>query len=167
MIQSSVNAHWLNTFRLNVLCYWVLHVATQTSSCRIPSSPYGSMMRPPLLRLPTRSIRYDWSCFWNEENLLALANTSTHLPVDREQRQPLKFKVQTLHMYRDVSGWLVAKLGELGVGLSEINANNDKLHHFHNELVEFKLLLEKAGDLFASARSYTARGSFAAGSTKS
>ncbi|CAN7075988.1 unnamed protein product [Brassica oleracea var. botrytis] len=80
MIQSSVNAHWLNTFRLNVLCYWVLHVATQTSSCRIPSSPYGSMMRPPLLRLPTRSIRYDWSCFWNEENLLALANTTTHLP---------------------------------------------------------------------------------------
>ncbi|CAN6869156.1 unnamed protein product [Brassica oleracea] len=70
-------------------------------------------------------------------------------------------------MYRDVSGWLVAKLGEFGVGLSEINANNDKLHHFHNELVEFKLLLEKAGDLFASARSYTARGSFAAGSTKS
>nr|VDD35050.1 unnamed protein product [Brassica oleracea] len=38
------------------------------------------MMRPPLLRLPTRSIRYDWSCFWNEENLLALANTTTHLP---------------------------------------------------------------------------------------
>ncbi|CAG7885369.1 unnamed protein product [Brassica rapa] len=82
MIQSSVNAHWLNTFRLNVLCYW-------------------------------------------------------------------------------------AKLGELGVGLSEINANNDKLHHFHYELVEFKLLLDKAGDLFASARSHTARGSFAAESTKS
>ncbi|CAF2133497.1 unnamed protein product [Brassica rapa] len=38
------------------------------------------MMRPPLLRLPTRSIRDDWSCFCNEENLLALANTSTHLP---------------------------------------------------------------------------------------
>ncbi|KAF3593625.1 hypothetical protein DY000_02020273 [Brassica cretica] len=115
-----------------------LHVATQTPSCRIPSSPCGSMMRPPLLRLPTRSIRYYWSCFCSEENLLALANTNTHLP--------------------DIGGMYrvgLAKLGELGVGLSKINANNDKLHHFHNELVEFKLLLDKAGDLFASARSHT------------
>ncbi|KAG2321437.1 hypothetical protein Bca52824_014650 [Brassica carinata] len=35
------------------------------------------------------------------------------------------------------------KLGKLEVGLSEINANNDKLQHFCNELVEYKLLLDK------------------------
>lgn len=34
------------------------------------------------------------------------------------------------------------KLGELEVGLSEINANRDKLQHFYIELVEYKLLLD-------------------------
>ncbi|KAF3581231.1 hypothetical protein DY000_02031017 [Brassica cretica] len=40
------------------------------------------------------------------------------------------------------------KLGELEVGLSEINVNSDKLQHFYNELVEYKLLLDKAGDFW-------------------
>ncbi|KAH0928831.1 hypothetical protein HID58_014558 [Brassica napus] len=34
-------------------------------------------------------------------------------------------------------------LEELEAGLSEINANNDKLQHFYNKLVEYKLLFDK------------------------
>nr|VDD58488.1 unnamed protein product [Brassica oleracea] len=50
------------------------------------------------------------------------------------------------------------KLGELEAELVEINANNDKLQRSYNELVEYKLVLEKAGEFFASAhRSATAQ----------
>ncbi|WZY88231.1 hypothetical protein YC2023_044966 [Brassica napus] len=35
-------------------------------------------------------------------------------------------------------------LEELEAGLSEINANNDKLQHFYNKLVEYKLLFDKS-----------------------
>ncbi|KAL0741489.1 hypothetical protein Bca4012_083002 [Brassica carinata] len=50
------------------------------------------------------------------------------------------------------------KLGELEAELSEINANNDKLQRSYNELMEYKLVLEKAGEFFASAhRSATAQ----------
>lgn len=35
------------------------------------------------------------------------------------------------------------KLGELEAELSEINANNDKLQRSYNELMEYKLVLEK------------------------
>lgn len=35
------------------------------------------------------------------------------------------------------------KLGELEAELVEINANNDKLQRSYNELVEYKLVLEK------------------------
>jgi V-type H+-transporting ATPase subunit a len=50
------------------------------------------------------------------------------------------------------------KLEELEAELVEINANNDKLQRSYNELVEYKLVLEKAGEFFASAhRSATAQ----------
>uniref|UniRef100_M4D5X1 V-type proton ATPase subunit a n=1 Tax=Brassica campestris TaxID=3711 RepID=M4D5X1_BRACM len=43
------------------------------------------------------------------------------------------------------------KLGELEAELVEINANNDKLQRSYNELMEYKLVLEKAGEFFSSA----------------
>ncbi|CAF2146152.1 unnamed protein product [Brassica napus] len=43
------------------------------------------------------------------------------------------------------------KLGELEAELVEINANNDKLQRSYNELIEYKLVLEKAGEFFSSA----------------
>ncbi|KAJ0252456.1 V-type proton ATPase subunit a3 [Hirschfeldia incana] len=50
------------------------------------------------------------------------------------------------------------KLGELEAELVEINANNDKLQRSYNELMEYKLVLEKAGEFFSSAhRSATAQ----------
>ncbi|GAB4837861.1 V-type proton ATPase subunit a2 [Ancistrocladus abbreviatus] len=47
---------------------------------------------------------------------------------------------------------LEVKLGELEVELTEINANNEKLQRTHNELIEYKLVLEKAGEFFYSAQ---------------
>ncbi|XP_021889270.1 V-type proton ATPase subunit a3-like [Carica papaya] len=53
---------------------------------------------------------------------------------------------------------LEVKLGELEAELIEMNANNDKLQRSHNELVEYMLVLRKAGEFFASAqRSATAQ----------
>ncbi|KFK30491.1 hypothetical protein AALP_AA7G268500 [Arabis alpina] len=43
------------------------------------------------------------------------------------------------------------RLGELEAELVEINANNDKLQRSYNELMEYKLVLEKAGEFFSSA----------------
>ncbi|CAN6910352.1 unnamed protein product [Brassica oleracea] len=43
------------------------------------------------------------------------------------------------------------KLGELEAELVEINANNDKLQRSYNELIEYKLVLDKAGEFFSSA----------------
>ncbi|CAH8369403.1 unnamed protein product [Eruca vesicaria subsp. sativa] len=43
------------------------------------------------------------------------------------------------------------KLEELEAELVEINANNDKLQRSYNELMEYKLVLEKAGEFFSSA----------------
>ncbi|EFH43089.1 VHA-A3 [Arabidopsis lyrata subsp. lyrata] len=43
------------------------------------------------------------------------------------------------------------KLGELEAELVEINANNDKLQRSYNELMEYKLVLQKAGEFFSSA----------------
>ncbi|KAJ9186511.1 hypothetical protein P3X46_002075 [Hevea brasiliensis] len=47
---------------------------------------------------------------------------------------------------------LEVKLGELEAELIEINSNNEKLEHSYNELVEYKLVLQKAGELFYSAQ---------------
>ncbi|XP_010555275.1 PREDICTED: V-type proton ATPase subunit a3-like [Tarenaya hassleriana] len=46
---------------------------------------------------------------------------------------------------------LEVKLGDLEGELVEINANNDKLQRSYNELVEYKLVLQKAGEFFSSA----------------
>ncbi|KAB5561364.1 hypothetical protein DKX38_006321 [Salix brachista] len=46
---------------------------------------------------------------------------------------------------------LEVKLGELEAELVEMNTNNEKLQHSYNELVEYKLLLNKAGEFFSSA----------------
>ncbi|CAL5205413.1 unnamed protein product [Lathyrus oleraceus] len=47
---------------------------------------------------------------------------------------------------------LESKLAELEVDLLEINANNEKLQHSYNELLEYKLVLEKVGEFFPSAQ---------------
>ncbi|GAU34921.1 hypothetical protein TSUD_312520 [Trifolium subterraneum] len=47
---------------------------------------------------------------------------------------------------------LEVKLAELETELLEINANNEKLQHTYNELVEYKLVLEKVGEFFSSAQ---------------
>ncbi|CAN0910510.1 V-type proton ATPase subunit a3, partial [Linum grandiflorum] len=46
---------------------------------------------------------------------------------------------------------LEVKLGELEAELVEVNANDDKLQRAYNELVEYKLVLKKAGEFFSSA----------------
>ncbi|KAG6761569.1 hypothetical protein POTOM_034797 [Populus tomentosa] len=46
---------------------------------------------------------------------------------------------------------LEVKLGELEAELVEMNANNEKLQRSYNELVEYKLVLNKAGEFFSSA----------------
>ncbi|KAK9758322.1 hypothetical protein RND81_01G223000 [Saponaria officinalis] len=46
---------------------------------------------------------------------------------------------------------LEAKLGELEAELVEMNDNSEKLQHTYNELVEYKLVLLKAGEFFHSA----------------
>ncbi|OAY52465.1 V-type proton ATPase subunit a3 [Manihot esculenta] len=52
----------------------------------------------------------------------------------------------------DMDG-LELKLGELESELVEMNANNDKLQRAYNELIEYKLVLLKAGEFFSSALS--------------
>ncbi|KDP41742.1 hypothetical protein JCGZ_26760 [Jatropha curcas] len=52
----------------------------------------------------------------------------------------------------DMDG-LELKLGELEAELVEMNANNDKLQRTYNELIEYKLVLQKAGEFFSSALS--------------
>ncbi|XP_027158300.1 V-type proton ATPase subunit a3 [Coffea eugenioides] len=47
---------------------------------------------------------------------------------------------------------LEIKLGELEAELVEINANSEKLQRSYNELVEYKLVLQKAGGFFQSAQ---------------
>ncbi|KAG2409692.1 V-type proton ATPase subunit a3 [Vigna angularis] len=48
---------------------------------------------------------------------------------------------------------LEVKLEELEADLLEINANNEKLKHTYNELSEYKLVQEKVGEFFSSAKS--------------
>ncbi|CAA6656404.1 unnamed protein product [Spirodela intermedia] len=48
---------------------------------------------------------------------------------------------------------LEAKLGELEAELIEVNANSEKLQRTYNELLEYKLVLQKAGEFFYSAQS--------------
>eukprot|EP00250_Pteridium_aquilinum_P011093 c19833_g1_i2 orf=605-2590(+) len=48
---------------------------------------------------------------------------------------------------------LEVKLGELETELLEINSNSDRLLRSYSELVEFQLVLKKAGIFFSSARS--------------
>ncbi|KAJ4716584.1 V-type proton ATPase subunit a [Melia azedarach] len=48
---------------------------------------------------------------------------------------------------------LEGKLGDLEAELIEINANGDKLQRTYSELVEYKLVLHKAGEFFSSALS--------------
>ncbi|GKB84210.1 V-type proton ATPase subunit A3 [Tanacetum coccineum] len=45
------------------------------------------------------------------------------------------------------------KLGDLEAELIEINANSKKLQRGYNELVEYKLVLQKAGEYFRAAHS--------------
>lgn len=51
---------------------------------------------------------------------------------------------------------LELRLGELEAELIEMNANHEKLQRGHSELLEYKLVLEKAGELFHSAQSSAA-----------
>ncbi|KAJ0680616.1 putative V-type ATPase, V0 complex, 116kDa subunit family [Helianthus annuus] len=47
---------------------------------------------------------------------------------------------------------LEVKLGDLEAELIEINANSEKLQRGYNELVEYKLVLQKAGEFFKAAQ---------------
>ncbi|XP_075649667.1 V-type proton ATPase subunit a2-like [Castanea sativa] len=47
---------------------------------------------------------------------------------------------------------LEVKLGELEAELLEMNGNNEKLQRSYNELIEYKLVLQKAGEFFHSAQ---------------
>ncbi|KAJ6392236.1 hypothetical protein OIU77_026067 [Salix suchowensis] len=51
---------------------------------------------------------------------------------------------------------LEVALGELESELIEINSNNEMLQHTYNELSEYKLVLQKAGELFHTAQSSVA-----------
>ncbi|KAJ4847030.1 V-type proton ATPase subunit a3 [Turnera subulata] len=64
---------------------------------------------------------------------------------------PISGKVNEIHM--DI---LEAKLGEMEAELTEINSNNEKLQRSYNELMEYKIVLEKAGEFFHSAQSNAA-----------
>ncbi|XP_020214262.1 V-type proton ATPase subunit a3 [Cajanus cajan] len=48
---------------------------------------------------------------------------------------------------------LEVKLTEIESELTEMNANGEKLQRSHNELVEYKLVLQKAGEFFHTAQS--------------
>ncbi|KAH0744698.1 hypothetical protein KY290_032691 [Solanum tuberosum] len=47
---------------------------------------------------------------------------------------------------------LEVKLGELEADLAEMNTNTEKLQRSYNELLEYKLVLQKAGEFFHSAQ---------------
>ncbi|KAJ0087270.1 hypothetical protein Patl1_09235 [Pistacia atlantica] len=47
---------------------------------------------------------------------------------------------------------LEVKLGELEAELIEMNANDEKLQQTYNELLEYKLVMQKAGEFFSSAQ---------------
>ncbi|XP_031269107.1 V-type proton ATPase subunit a3-like [Pistacia vera] len=47
---------------------------------------------------------------------------------------------------------LEVKLGELEAELIEMNANDEKLQETYNELLEYKLVMQKAGEFFSSAQ---------------
>ncbi|CAI9116848.1 OLC1v1018113C1 [Oldenlandia corymbosa var. corymbosa] len=51
---------------------------------------------------------------------------------------------------------LEVKLGELESELIEVNANNEKLQRSYNELLEYKLVMQKAGEFFHSAQNSAA-----------
>ncbi|KAF8410527.1 hypothetical protein HHK36_003058 [Tetracentron sinense] len=51
---------------------------------------------------------------------------------------------------------LEVKLGELEAELIEMNANNEKLQRAYSELLEYKLVLQKAGEFFYSAQNSAA-----------
>ncbi|KAL8250581.1 hypothetical protein R6Q59_034274 [Mikania micrantha] len=46
---------------------------------------------------------------------------------------------------------LEAKFGELEAELIEMNANSEKLQHAYNELLEYRLVLKKMGEVYSSA----------------
>ncbi|KAM5565028.1 V-type proton ATPase subunit a3-like [Rosa sericea] len=48
---------------------------------------------------------------------------------------------------------LEVKLGELEADLLEMNSNNEQLQRTYSELLEYKLVLQKAGEFFSSAQS--------------
>lgn len=47
---------------------------------------------------------------------------------------------------------LEVKFGELEAELMEMNSNSEKLQRAHNELLEYKLVLQKAGEFFYSVQ---------------
>lgn len=51
---------------------------------------------------------------------------------------------------------LEVKLGELEADLLEMNTNNEQLQRTYSELLEYKLVLQKAGEFFSSAQSSAA-----------
>ncbi|KAL6215711.1 hypothetical protein ACLB2K_015139 [Fragaria x ananassa] len=63
--------------------------------------------------------------------------------------------MSTMSNDTDLDG-LEVKLGELEGDLLEMNANNEQLQRTYSELLEYKLVLQKAGEIFSSAQSSAA-----------
>ncbi|KAH0465643.1 hypothetical protein IEQ34_005746 [Dendrobium chrysotoxum] len=72
----------------------------------------------------------------------------------REQMLKASISPSTTPMTRNNIDFddLEIKLGELETELVEVNANSEKLQRTYNELLEYKLVLHKAGEFFHSAR---------------
>ncbi|KAM7517231.1 hypothetical protein LguiA_006814 [Lonicera macranthoides] len=72
----------------------------------------------------------------------------------REQMMKAGFSPSTMSTGRDINmDDLEVKLGELEAELIEMNANSEKLQRAHSELLEYRLVLQKAGEYFSSAQS--------------
>ncbi|CAI0435891.1 unnamed protein product [Linum tenue] len=74
---------------------------------------------------------------------------------DQMKKTGLSPSTRTINTEIDLDS-LEVKLGELESELMEINANDEKLRHTYNELLEYKLVLQKAGEFFNSAQSTAA-----------
>ncbi|MED6175101.1 V-type proton ATPase subunit a2, variant 2 [Stylosanthes scabra] len=61
-------------------------------------------------------------------------------------------KISTAHVDLNIDD-LDVKLTDIEAELTEMNANGEKLQRTYNELVEYKLVLQKAGEFFQSAQS--------------
>ncbi|KAL4584247.1 hypothetical protein LXL04_008842 [Taraxacum kok-saghyz] len=71
---------------------------------------------------------------------------------DQMQKAGFISSTKPTHASEIILDELEVKLGEQESELIEMNANSEKLQRAHNELLEYKLVLKKAGEVFNSAQ---------------